>query len=348
MDFTFDQSVFLTGSNRTSFGLVPVDGSDAVFGSDFIPSQQTDPRGDNTITVLFNGNLTPADFARGFVSSSTVSSGSQGNEPTNVGQAEPIGSNTSVNPDLVSVRLDCQQQQAFFRFDEPLDQEDVVQNTGGLRLYFADTTNAGAQAVRQTSNPALLRAVFTDLPQGKTLSDAVGGYVTNGTVAGQPPSGPGGQAINQFDEIAPVVSGAGCGTTGGGGNGGGTGDGGTGGDGTPGGGSGGSGDGGGTPGGQPGSGSGQPGGGAGDQTQTINQSNTQSGTVSGEGGSIVNNASNTAQQCQSGAQRVNGSGNTLVNGVQCNQAINSGQAGQNIRQTLDQLIEQNQSVTGIR
>lgn len=216
VDFTFDQPAYLTGGNRTGFGLVPTDGSDSVFGSDYIPSNQTDPQGDNTITVLFNGNLTPASFARGFVSNDTVSSGPQGNEPTNIGQAEPIGGNTSVNPDLRSVRVDCQQNQAFFRFDEPLDQEDVVQNTGGLQLYFNDGTRASAQAVNQTGNPAVLRATFTDLPQGKTLSDAVGGIVTNGTVAGQAPNGPGGQAINQFDEIAPVQQGAGCGTNGGG------------------------------------------------------------------------------------------------------------------------------------
>jgi hypothetical protein len=233
VDFTFDQPAYLTGGNRTGFGLVPADGSDSVFGSDFIPSNQTDPQGDNTITVLFNGNLTPANFARGFVSNATVSSGPQGNEPTNIGQAEPIGDNTSVNPDLRSVRVDCQQNQAFFRFDEPLDQEDVVQNTGGLQLYFNDGTRASAQAVDQTGNPAVLRATFTDLPQGKTLSDAVGGIVTNGTVAGQSPNGPGGQAINQFDEIAPVQQGAGCGTAGGGpGSGGGSGDNGSGGNGS--------------------------------------------------------------------------------------------------------------------
>jgi len=205
VDFTFDQQVFLTGSNRTAFGLVPTDGGDSIFGSDFIPSEQTDPEGDNTITVLFNGDLSPADFARGFVSNDTVSSGPQGNEPLNVEQAEPVGgANTSVNPDLRSVRIDCQQNQVFFTFDEPLDQEDVVQNTGGLQVYFEDLTRASAQSVDQTADPATIRAVFSDLPQGKTLSDVAGAIVTNGTVAGQPPNGPGGQAINQLDELAPV------------------------------------------------------------------------------------------------------------------------------------------------
>jgi hypothetical protein len=282
VDFTFDQPVYLTGGNRTGFALVPSNGGDSLFGSDFKPSNQTDPQGDNTITVLFNGSLSPSNFARGFVSNDTVSSGPQGNEQTNIGQAEDISPNTtSTNPDLVSVRVDCQQNQAFFRFDEPLDQGDVVQNTGGLQLYFNDTTRASAQAVNKTSNPAVLRASFTDLPQGKTLSDAVGGIVTNGTVAGQSPSGPGGQAINQFDEIAPVQKGAGCGTTGGGpGSGGGSGNGdmtgGMNGGGTGGNGSGGTGNGGMAGGMQPGNGgsnaNGQNGGAFGGQSQLVNQS----------------------------------------------------------------------------
>ena len=272
VDYTFDQPAYLTGSNRTSFALVPVEGGDSLFGSDFIPSMETDPEGDNTITVLFNGSLTPADFARGFVGSFTVSSDPQGNAESNINQAEPVSpGTTSVNPDLVSIRIDCQQNQVFFTFDEPLDQEDVVQNTGGLRLYFPDTTNAGAQAVRQTDDPAVLRAVFSDLPQGKTLTDATGGYVTNGTVAGQPPNGPGGQAINQFDEIAPAEPGAGCGTDGG------TGGGGTGG-GEPGGGTGGGEPGGGTGG---GTGGGEPGGGTGGGMQP-----GDGGTGGGTGGGM--------------------------------------------------------------
>lgn len=211
VDYTFNQKTYLTGSNRTSFALVPVGGGDSVYGSDFIPSQSVDEEGDNVVTVLFNGELNPVEFARGFTSDNSVSSDSQGNEPLNINQARPLKPDTaSVNPELVSVRLDCRQNQVFFTFDEPLDQEDTVQNTGGLRVYFEDTKNAGAQAVDKTEDPAVLRAAFIDLPQGKTLGDAVGGYATTGTVAGQPPEGPGGQAINQLDEVHPVERGAGC------------------------------------------------------------------------------------------------------------------------------------------
>lgn len=211
VDYAFNQATYLTGSNRTGLALVPVGGGDSVYGSDFIPAKSVDEEGDNEVTVLFDGDLSPSDFARGFVSDNAVSSDSQGNAPLNVGQARTITPEaTSVNPELVSVRLDCQQDQVIFDFDEPLDQEDVVQNTGGLRVYFKDTKNAGAQAVNEADDPTVLKGAFPDLPQGKTLSDAVGGYVTNGAVAGKSPNGPEGQAINQFDERHPLERGDGC------------------------------------------------------------------------------------------------------------------------------------------
>ncbi len=221
VNFTFDQATYLNGGNRTSFHLVPTDGSKAIDGSGFKPPASVDREGNRVVTVLFNDQLNPATFARGYVDSNTVSSGPQGNATFNINQAQDIVPNTTTkNPDLVSIKVNCRTKQALFRFDEPLDQEDVVQNTGGLRLYFRDTKNAGAQSVNQTNNPRVLKAAFTDLPQGKKLNNAVGGYATQGTIAGQPPDGPGGQAGNAFDEVSPVQFSTNCATSGnpGGGN----------------------------------------------------------------------------------------------------------------------------------
>ena len=208
VDFVFDQQAFLTGGDRSNFHLAPVNGDDAVDGTSVTvdSGQCVDTEGDDTITVVFNGRLAPKDYARGYVDRNTVSSGSQGNEPTNVGQAADISPNPStVNPDLLSVSTRCSQKQAFFRFDEPLDQEDVVQDTAGLRVYFEDTTVAASQAVRKTDSQRTLRAVFSDLPEGKSLQDAVGALVTEGTVVGgREPGGPGGENGNAFDEVAPI------------------------------------------------------------------------------------------------------------------------------------------------
>lgn len=212
VDFTFNQPTYLTGSNRTGFALVPVNGDDSKYGSDFIPSEDTDPEGDEVVTVLFDGELKANDFARGFISNKAVSSGPQGNEPLNINQTKPLKPNTdSANPDLESVEIDCQEKQVTFTFDEGLDQEDVIQNTGGLRVYFKDTKNAGAQAVNQTGDPAVVKGAFIELPQGKKLKDAVGAYVTNGTVAGKPQMGDNKtQKINQLAEIHPVDLGDSC------------------------------------------------------------------------------------------------------------------------------------------
>ena len=215
VNFTFDQATYLNGGNRTSFHLVPMDGSKAIDGSGFKPPASVDREGNRVVTVLFNGQLNPATFARGYVDSNTVSSGPQGNATFNINQAQDIvPNNTTKNPDLVSIKVNCRTKQALFRFDEPLDQEDVVQNTGGLRLYFRDTKNAGVQSVNQTNNPRVLKTTFTDLPQGKKLNNAVGVYATQGTVAGQPPDGPGGQAGNAFDEVSPVQFSTSCATSG--------------------------------------------------------------------------------------------------------------------------------------
>ena len=231
--FSFDQKVFLTGGDRTNFHLVPVDGDDAVDGTSQSSNTCRDRRGDRLITVIFRGDLAAADFARGYVDNSTVSSNRQGNAPTNVPQAEDIRPGTeTVNPDLVSVTVNCKRQVAFYRFDEPLSQEDVIQDTSGLRLYFGDTKRASAQRVDETGNRKVLRASFRGgLPQGKNLRGARGAFVTAGTVVGgQPPNGPGGEAGNAFDEVAPLRFAKNCGGSGSGGpgNGGGPGGGGSG------------------------------------------------------------------------------------------------------------------------
>lgn len=221
VSFTFDQQVFLTGGDRTNFHLVPTDGDDAADGTSQKSNVCRDRNGDRTIVVIFKGNLNAADYARGYVDNSTVSSNAQGNAPTNVPQSEDIRPNTNtVNPDLVSVTVNCRRQVAFYRFDEALAQEDVIQDTSGLRLYFNGTKRASAQKVEKTGNKKLLKASFKGgLPQGRTIGDAKGAFVTAGTVVGgQAPGGPGGENGNAFDEVAPLKFAKNCQNASGGGN----------------------------------------------------------------------------------------------------------------------------------
>ncbi len=209
VDFTFDQTVYLKGGNRTSFHLIPQNGGDALDGGSIVP--ESDQEGDNIITVAFPGSLSPSDFPRGFVDSNVATSRQQGpnpENPYNVNQSEPISNDgITENPDLVSVKLDGDQ--VLYEFDEPLTTDDVIQSTSGLRLYFPETDtsairDAGAQSVKR-QNSTTLRAYFgRDLPGGKSLEDAIGGFVVQGTVQAEQGSRGGNDGKNAFDELAPI------------------------------------------------------------------------------------------------------------------------------------------------
>ena len=209
VDFTFDDVANLVGSNRTSFHLVPQDGGDALDADDIKP--QSDQEGDNIVTVAFPGDLSPDNFPRGYLDSDVVTArqaGANPQNPYNINQSAPISNNgITENPDIASIKIDGDQ--VLYEFDEPLTDDDVVQNTGGLRLYFPDTDTSsirevGAQSVKRQS-PTTLRAFFgKDLPGGRTLDDAVGGYVAQGTVQSEQGSRGANAGNNAFDELAPV------------------------------------------------------------------------------------------------------------------------------------------------
>ena len=199
VDFKFDQKTFLTGGNRTSFHLVPKNDGKVIDGSDAIP--QKDREGDAVISVVFPGEIKPENFARGYVDKEVLSSGKQGNAPMNIGQVADVGEgNATKGPDLVSVTRDADQ--FLFKFDQPLTEDDVVQNTGGLRLYFPNTKQTGATAVDRTGDPKEIRATFKQIPEGLGLGDVVGGYATQGTVQGQGKEKAG--LPNAFDEVSSV------------------------------------------------------------------------------------------------------------------------------------------------
>ena len=213
--YEFDQPAYLNGGNRSSFSLVPLDASDALDGTGIEPD--TDADGDNVVEVFYNGAVAAADYARGVVATGVVNS-----DCCNVGPANPANVNQSAivsngglteNPDVVSVTRDGDQ--VFFEFDQPLTDDDVVQNTSGLRVYFpqADQTStipdAGALAVKR-DGPTTLRAFYGDdlpiSPDGDpyTLDEAVGGFVAQGTVQGVQGSRGGNDGKNAFDELAPL------------------------------------------------------------------------------------------------------------------------------------------------
>ncbi len=270
VDFTFDQPAYVKGGDTSNFGLVPRNAGDALGGSSNV-KPPNDVAGDAVVTVPFPGSLDPASFARGFVDTGVVTSRSQGAtsaQPYNVNQSEPIAPRTTTaNPDLVSVRRDGNS--LIYVFDEKLTNDDLVQNTSGLRIYFGSTSQAStirqAGALRvQEVTPKSLRAIFgSDLPEGNTLDDAVGAFVQQGTVQAAKGSRGGNDGKNAFDEL--VFSSPGQGT-GGGGSGGSGGNGG-GGNGSGGGGNGGGGNGGGG-GGSGGGGGNGGGGGAGGKSVT--------------------------------------------------------------------------------
>ena len=196
VDFTFDQKTFLTGGNRTGFHLAPKDGGDALDATNIIPDK--DVSGDNKVTVMFPGDLKPKDFARGYVDKNILSSSADGNGPTNVNQAaHASGDGSTEHPDLVSITRDGKK--FLFEFDQPLTQEDVVQDTGGLRLYFHKTQQGQATGVEKTDDPKVLRATYEQLPEDTSRSDAVGGFVTQGAVQGEGKSTP-----SAFDEVSEI------------------------------------------------------------------------------------------------------------------------------------------------
>ena len=211
VDFVFDQPAYLNGGTRSNFQLVPLDASDALSGSTN-QTPEADQSGDRVVTVIFPGDLAPADFARGYVDTGVVNSAANNisaDNPLNINQAANIGPNTlTENPDLTQDQDAVERQSnvwLYFTFDEPLTDDDVVQSTSGLRVYFPATSqsntipDAGAVRVKRV-DANTLRAKFKDLPEGYELSDAVGAFVVQGTVQAAAGSRGGNDGKSAFDE----------------------------------------------------------------------------------------------------------------------------------------------------
>ncbi|WP_166239680.1 hypothetical protein [Paenibacillus turpanensis] len=208
VDFTFDQSAYLNGGDRSNFHLVPLSGGDVIDGStNVLPPN--DKEGDKTVTVLFPGQLNPEDFARGYVDSKVVNSNSNNTSaehPMNINQSKPISNQGKTeNPDLVRVTRDGNSY--LFEFDEALTSDDVIQNSSGLRIYFPEAKqgstipSAGSSRV-ETVNDTTLRAFYEGtIPGDYTLDDVVGAYVVQGTVQAAQGSRGGNDGKNAFDEL---------------------------------------------------------------------------------------------------------------------------------------------------
>lgn len=189
VDFTFDQPVYLTGGDRTNFHLVRTDNTVVDPQTSAAPAGN---RPSTVVSVFFNGTLSPTNFARGYVDNGTVSSDSQGNAPTNAPQSQPVSTQGSSGPDLVSVT--CDQFRLVFTFDQDLTSEDVIQDSSGLR--FATSSGRVFTSATVERRDARTLAATYDLPPGTTIGDARTGFVTQGTVQGT-----NGQP-NSFDEVA--------------------------------------------------------------------------------------------------------------------------------------------------
>lgn len=198
VDYDFDQPAYLAGGNRTSFHLVPVDGGAVLDASDMKP--EDDVEGDDKLTTIYLGLLDESDFARGYVDANVVTSQANGDGPYNVAQADAIsnGGNTD-DPDLETVS-EKSDNKLYFEFDEDLDQEDIVQDTAGLRFYTEAGDVYTASRVYKTNREDVLVAKF-DLPKGVSARDAVGGLVVQGTVVAPDDDGDGTKEANSFDEV---------------------------------------------------------------------------------------------------------------------------------------------------
>jgi hypothetical protein len=213
VDFVFDQTSYLNGGDRSNFHLVPLDASDALDGSTN-QKPEADEEGDIVVTVVFPGDLSPADFARGYVDTGVLNSAANNvsaENPNNVNQSALTPPNTATeNPDLDADLASITRQSEtylLFEFDEPLTDDDVVQNTSGLRVYFPETEGtstipfAGSVKVKR-KNETTLRAKFKkDLPEGYRLNDAVGAFVVQGAVQAEIGSRGGNDGKSAFDEL---------------------------------------------------------------------------------------------------------------------------------------------------
>jgi hypothetical protein len=137
--------------------------------------------------VIFPADLSPEDFARGYVASEVVTSSETGatrDNPLNINQSANISPNTaSANPDLRQDLKSVERQSEVwlvFRCDQPLTDDDIVQNTSGLRVYFPRAPEGGntipeACAIEvKLVDEQTLRARFRDLPGDYRPRYAVG------------------------------------------------------------------------------------------------------------------------------------------------------------------------------
>ena len=205
VDYTFDETAYTQARNK--FILVPVDAMDAVTANATVPEEETE--GDEVLTLIFAEELTETDFARGVVNDNAVSPEQGGSEPLNVAQAADIGDGITQNPDLASVTKVEDSDDVRFEFDQDLIESDVVQNNGGLQLYFPDASvpPVGASSVEVgtteegTQDRKILIATYSDLPSDLTLEDAVGAIVTTGSVQATEEMRGGNDGKNLIDEL---------------------------------------------------------------------------------------------------------------------------------------------------
>lgn len=192
VDFTFDAQTTVA-SCCSRFQLVPTQGEplEPITAVDVVSGEGT-----TTLTVAFEGTVAAADIARGTVDKNTVQVAGEGSSTNNPPQAATVSNGgITTTPDLVSVTKDGDQ--LLFEFDESItEDDDVVQNSAGLRFYTQKAETYNSSVVEQESETTL-RAIY-DLPQDVTLDDAVGGYVVAGAVVGNNLN------PNELDETAPI------------------------------------------------------------------------------------------------------------------------------------------------
>ena len=213
VDFVFDQPAFINGGKRSDFGLLPATGAQPFWGSsEMKPPLSKDPSGDNIITIIFPGLISPSDYARGIIDVGIVNDDCcrvDFNSPFNAKQTDDISpERTTDNPDLVAVTNVIDSPSLMnFTFDQEIKFGNLDNANDKLCVYFpgtATTANipvACAENVRGV-NRTTLEGQFSTFPEAFTLSDAVGAYIQAGAVEALNSQAGLNQGRNGFHEIS--------------------------------------------------------------------------------------------------------------------------------------------------
>ena len=195
VDFTFDQVPYINGGSQEDFKLIPTSAGDPITGlKATLPNDEQDLPGDNIITIVYKGDWTEEDFARGYVDELVINGNRNrvnADYPFNIGQTEDISPNPATgNADLVSASYKQPSLRQSPYVEYKFDQDITGQvNNGAFCVYFPETATRQMVPSACSDNAVQLdsitvKATFDPdvIPVPYTLDDAVDAIVQDGAV----------------------------------------------------------------------------------------------------------------------------------------------------------------------